>query len=212
MLNKDQHVSACAWFLPHHNSVKFEALRVRNSPLAHTDGSRNQLFRAVESEIASARREGLGYAEVGGWAATKESGCTSEGLVLALAGYSLARICGGVLGLTTATVRHRSSTILRRLGGSSLEVDGSSVPSYFDPTYQCTMELLRFDSRHPNAKYLGLIERLRERLANARVITKPASAGTSEPYDVSRRRSSFLPHVEAGELAATTTHPNVYAA
>jgi hypothetical protein len=48
------------------------------------------------------------------------------------------------------------------------------VPSYFDPKYNCEMELLRFDSRRPNVKYAGLIELLRDRLANVSVIAGQA--------------------------------------
>jgi hypothetical protein len=93
--------------------------------------------------------------------------------MLALAGYSLGRIRGGCLGITTATVRHCSSSILRRLGGATLEADGVTVPRYYDPRYRCDMEVLRFDSRNPNTKYLHLIELLREKLANALVAVMP---------------------------------------
>jgi hypothetical protein len=132
----------------------------------------------VEAELTRAREEYLKYAEVGGWAVAKESRCTSEGLLLALAGYSLGRICGGCLGLTTATVRHCSSSILRRLGGSPLEAGGKAVPSYYDPKYDCHMEILRFDSRKPNAKYADVIELLREKMANVKVIALPSKEAT----------------------------------
>jgi hypothetical protein len=186
MVDKDQQVSACVWYFAHKADVTFESLRVRNNPLGRTE-SRGVFRNAVESEIASARAEGLGYAEIGGWAA-KENGCSSEGLILALAGFSLSRVLGGSLGLTTATSRHKSSTILRRLGGSSLEFNGDTIAPYFDPTYRCMMELLRFDSRTPNDRYVGLIELLRERLTSVRVISKPAGADTAVDYTALRRR------------------------
>lgn len=177
MLNKDQRVSACIWYLAHDSSVQIEQLRMRNCPLGRAEGIRDSLWKAIEADIACAQREGIGYAEVGGWAAAKENGCTSEGLVLALAGYSLGRSLGGALGITTATVRHCSSTILRRLGGSSLRADGLTIPPYYDPVYHCSMELLRFDSRLPNVKYVGLIEHLQSKLADVLVIAKPERAG-----------------------------------
>src|SRR5262249_12684176 len=110
---------------------------------------------------------------------------SSEGLVLALAGYSLGRLLGGALGITTATVRHCSSTILRRLGGSHLEWNGRPIPSYYDARYKCEMELLRFDSRQPNAKYNHLVDVLRNRLTQALVIVSgrpavPAVPATSQ--------------------------------
>lgn len=176
MLNRDRHVSACVWYLPHESSVTINQLRVRSCPLNRTKEMRKSLWKAVQSDIACARRDGIGYAEVGGWAAARENGCTSEGLVLALAAYSLARIHGGAIGITTATVRHCSSTILRRLGGSNLHVDGVTIPTYYDPAYHCSMELLRFDSRLPNARYVGLIEHLRSKLTDVLVIARPEHA------------------------------------
>ncbi len=169
MLGREGRVSSCVWYLEHSNTARVEQLRVRHCPLAH-NGWRGVLRRAVESELARARQDGLRYAEVGGWAVTEKSRCTAEGLLLALAAYSLGRIRGGALGMTTATVRHSSSTILRRLGGLSLEDDGIKVPSYFDPAYKCEMELLRFDSRRPSAKYVELVELLKSKLANVAVV------------------------------------------
>jgi hypothetical protein len=174
MVDARRRVTGCAWYLEHDSRVRVEDLRVRLSPLARIPGARTHLWKSVEAELARARREGLRYAEVGGWAVSKNSRCTSEGLVLALAGYSLGRICGGCLGITTATVRHCSSAILRRLGGASLEAEGAPVPTYYDPRYRCDMELLRFDSRHPDPKFGALIERLRERMSTVQVIARPS--------------------------------------
>ena len=170
MVNKDRRVSACAWYMGHDGDATFERLRVRNCALARADGWRHKLWLAIESEIVSARRERLGYAEVGGWAVAPENRCSSDGLLLALTAYSLGRVMGGVLGLTTATVRHSSSRILRRIGGASLEVGGNSVPAYFDPKYSCEMELLRFDSRRPNPRYAALVELLRMKLSTVAVL------------------------------------------
>jgi len=179
MLNKEGRVNACVWYLRHDSSVTVDQLRMRDCPLGREQETGDRLWNSVEADIACARRDGIDYAEVGGWAAAKDDGCTSEGLVLALAGYSLAQIYGGALGITTATVRHCSSTILRRLGGSSLEVDGVTIPTYYDPAYRCSMELLRFDSRRPNTKYAGLIDLLRHQLATAVVIAGPAESDSA---------------------------------
>jgi hypothetical protein len=164
-LNRERVVTACAWYLPHDRYASFDDLRVRACPLTRLAAWRDKLWHAVESELADARRNGLHYAEVGGWAVAKESRCTSEGLLLALAAYSLGRTLGGSLGMTTATVRHSSSAILRRLGGRQLQTGEEAIPSYYDPNYRCTMELLRFDSRQPSAKYAPLVEMLRQKLA-----------------------------------------------
>ena len=170
MLDKLGQVSACVWYKAHQATVTVDQLRVRFCPLANLPEWGDSLRRAVEHELARARREGLGFAEVGGWAVSESSRCTSEGLVLALGGYSLGRFLGGTLGMTTATVRHYSSTILRRLGGTDLADCGSNVPSYYDPRYKCQMELLRFDSRHPTPKYARFVELLTEKLSEVLLI------------------------------------------
>ena len=175
ILNRNR-VSACVWYLEHENATSIEELRVRDCPLAEDAEWRRSLRRAVEVELQRARLDRLHYAELGGWAVAADSRHSGEGLLLALAAYSLGRAFGGALGLTTATVRHASSTILRRLGGSSLEADGTAVPPYYDPRYECDMELLRFDSRSPNPKYGAVIELLKERLASVPVVACSESA------------------------------------
>jgi len=173
-VDKDQRVTGCAWYLEHDGSVGVDHLRVRHTPLARS-GWRQKMWRGVEAELRRARQAGLRYVEVGGWAVAPESRCTSEGLVLALAGYSLGRIRGGCLGITTATVRHCSSSILRRLGGAPLASGESQVPRYFDPRYDCEMEILRFDSRHPGRKYAGLIKMLQDKMRDIHVIAPAMS-------------------------------------
>ena len=163
-------VSACAWYLEHENTTSIENLRIRNCPLARVDDWSDRLKTAVESEISKARRNRMRYAEVGGWAVSKHRRCTSEGLVLALAAYGLCRTLGGAIGITTANVKHSSSSILRRLGGSYLEAGGKTIPAYFDHRYNADIEILRFDSRRPAGKYAYLIDMLRHRLSNVQIV------------------------------------------
>ena len=179
MYKEGRRLSSTMWYMEHH-SPTFEQLRVCTCPLRNVPEWRDLLSRAVEVEIARARDEHLHYAEIGGWAVAAESRCTTEGLVLALAAYSLGRIFGGSLGMTNATVRHASSTILKQIGGSPLEADGVTIPPYFDPRYGCQMELLRFDSRRPNSRFGVLIELLRKKLSDVVVVAAEA-ATLSEP-------------------------------
>ena len=187
LLNAERRITACVWYLPHHIDASVDDLRVRNCPLTRLPRWRGNVLQAVQSDISRARSEGLQYAELGGWAVSKENRCAGDGLVLALAAYSLAAIFGGALGITTATVRHSSSTILRRLGGSYLPCGDGAVPSYYDPKYRCMMELLRFDSRAPNPKYAHLIEALGQQIAHAPLATDgtafaPAYAASGHPH------------------------------
>jgi len=130
MTNARGHVSSCAWYLEHANTTSIQHLRVQHCPLAQRAEWRDTLYAAVESEIARARGNSLRYAEVGGWAVSKERRCSLEGLLLALAAYGLCRVLGGALGITTANATNASSSILRRLGGTRLEVDGTTLPAY----------------------------------------------------------------------------------
>jgi len=191
MVDESGRVDACVWYLEHRDGASFDQLRVRNCPLASQPGWRNALIGAVESELAEARKSGMGYAEVGGWAVAEQSRCSSEGLVLALAGYSLGRLLGGWLGITTNTIRHCSSTILRRLGGSHLELGGRPIPSYYDARYKCQMELLRFDSRRPSAKYGQLVDLLKNKLRHSLVIAaaRPAVMAVPVPAQLTARPS-----------------------
>ena len=181
MFREQRQLSSCAWYL-NHEEARFDQLRVRNCPLRDEEEWRAPVSRAVESELALARREGVGYAEVGGWAISTESRCSSEGVLVALATYSLSRVLGGALVMTTATVRHCSSAILKRLGGEPLGYDGIPLPSYFDARYGCQMELLRFDSRRPSPKYEAQVALLEDKLANVAVIA-PRSAFVARDYE-----------------------------
>jgi hypothetical protein len=173
MVDQEGRVSACAWYCEYDNMVYFGRLRLKNCPLAHAPEWRDKLWKAVEGEIARARSDGLRYAELGGWAVANESRRCADVLVLALATYTLSGMCGGALGITTATTRHSSSSILSRLGGRPLEVDGSTIPPYYDAHYRCVMEILRFDSRKPSARFGVLVERLHEKFADVPVIARP---------------------------------------
>lgn len=183
-------LTACAWYLDHDHNVHFDRLRIRHSPIARQRGIGDLLWKAVDRDIAEARANGLRYAELGGWAV---SSCTRGGcnaLLIGLAAYSLGRIRGGALGITTATVRHGSSRILRRLGGSALAFEGDVVPPYFDERYQCDMNILRFDSRSLPRRVEPLVDLVYSRLTRVPVIARPywpprrERAASFNPFDV----------------------------
>jgi hypothetical protein len=191
-------VKACMWYLDHQPSVTFDDLRVRTCPLIDTPGGRRSLKTAVRRELMHARMRRLHFIELGGWAVAEEARHTGEGLLLALAAFSMGRAMGGALGMTTATVRHASAAILRRLGGSSLRAPDGEVPSYYDPRYDCEMEILRFDSRSPNPKYGGVIEFLKDRLATVPVLT----TGQDVSVEATGEVREWLPVAGAGGAAA----------
>jgi hypothetical protein len=200
LLDKHQRVTACALYLEHnYNDVTFDQLRARHCPLTNEPEWRPTVERAIEVELDRARSEQLHYVELGGWAVSEDSRGTAGPLALALAVYGFSRRAGGALGITTATFRHCSATILKRLGGARFEVDGVTLPPYFDSRYQCMMEMLKFDSRRPNPKYVNLIDQVRDTLARITVVARPATTMTESPYHLF---TPMLPAFERRALAS----------
>jgi hypothetical protein len=114
----------------------------------------------------------IAFGEVGGWAVAERHRGTLEPLRIILATYGLLELLGGCSGVATATFRHGSASILRRIGLSSLMTDGAALPPYYDPNYDCEMEVLRFDSRSPNPKYRPAVRELASVLTSASVIRR----------------------------------------
>jgi hypothetical protein len=175
-LDGNGEVTGCSRYIAYPNTVHFSQLGVRKAALARGEWSL-PLRSAIEAEVAQARRRGLAYVEVGGWALDSSMRRTAEAVRIALATYSLARILGGCIGITTATRRHCSSAILRKIGGRPLRIDNVELPHYYDPQYDCEMELLRFDSTEPNPRFEPWIEELRSHLTSAIVVQSNAQPG-----------------------------------
>ena len=129
-----------------------------------------KLRSAIESDIARARQKGIRFAEVSGWALDRSARCTAEALKIVLSTYSVSRLLGGCIGISTATFRHGSSIILQKIGGRMLEWAGVTFPKYYDPQYKCEMSILRFESGAPNPRYEGWIEGLKSHLRTVPII------------------------------------------
>ena len=173
MVDESGKLTACIWYMEHTPNASFvDRLRTKHCPLVDDPIWRETLRRAVEHDRQIAQQDGVACSEAGGWAVANENRCISEGLVMALGCFSLSRALGDCLCISTATVRNGSATILRRLGGASLRVDGQTIPPYYDPRYKCEMELLRFDSRCANPKYAPFVEALRHKLTSAMVLAQ----------------------------------------
>lgn len=182
-LDACRQVAACARYHHYEPWISFEDLTVRRAALASSREWGSRFRKAVEEEIARARVADLGYVELGGWAVRPEYRCTQMVLAMALSSYALSQLLGGALGISTATTRHNSARILRRLGGRSLHADGTNLPAYFDPQYGCTMEVLRFDSAEPNERFVQQIMELNACLA-ATVVVAPENCGDCARYQL----------------------------
>ncbi len=169
-IDEQARIGGCVRYLEHPSTASFDSLTLRSAALALSDQWSFSLRAAVEAELEAARTRDLPYVEVGGWAIPEERRCTADAARLALATYGLARLLGGCLGITTATTRHHSSSILRKIGGRSLAWDGAELPPYYDPQYKCLMEILRFDSEVPEPRVSGWIAELQPSLLRTPVI------------------------------------------
>jgi len=169
-LDEDGHVAACARYLPHPNTISFADLGVAQSALAQCPTWGPALREAIDGELDAARRRKCPYIELGGWAIAESLRCTTEAIRMALTAYGLGRACGGALGISTVTLRHCSSSILRRIGGLSLTAQAGALPPYYDPQYKCEMEILRFDSSFLNPRYGMWVDECESNLRNTTVI------------------------------------------
>jgi len=174
-------VLGCTRYLQHHSSTPFNNLRVRSAAMGQSAQWSKALRCAVERELEDARRSGFSYVEVGGWALDESLRGSSDALRSVLFTFAWSHVIGGALGLSTATHRNGSASILRRIGGRPLEWDGAELPPYYDPHYKCDMEVLRFDSRLPSVKYQHVIDEMRMEVPMVPVICghKPADPRSS---------------------------------
>ena len=178
-LDERGRVAACTRYLSHPNTVSYSELTVSHSALA-TSATWGQIFRrAIESELALARKRAWSYVEMGGWVIAERLRCTTEAVRMVLAAYGLAQLLGGALGIATVT-HFGSSPVLRRMGGESLSSRGMELPPYYEPQYDTEMEILRFDSARPNLRYRAWIEDSKAYLQSVPVICAKAADKTLE--------------------------------
>lgn len=171
-LDRHDRVCACLRYLDESTVEDFDKLWVRHASVARMPSLSDKFRQAVEGGMRMARRLRMGFGEVGGWAVAEAHRRSFEPLRIILATYGLLRLLGGVIGVATATLRHESAPILRRIGLTSLVQDGEEMPAYFDPHYGCRMEVLQFDSRHPAPKYEDWVSELADGLRMAPVICR----------------------------------------
>jgi len=178
-VDRSDKVTACIRYLAHPAGTFYSDLEVSKAVSHQPSSFVSRVERAVQSEVAKANRLNMTYVELGGWVVGEELRCSTEAIRMVLMMYALSQTLGGAIALSTATTRHNSSSILRRAGGKSLSERGSEVPAYFDPHYNCEMEMVAFDSRFPNPRYAGWIGEFREALLQIPIIAPSEETVTS---------------------------------
>lgn len=174
LVDSSDEVVGCARYLLHPPNVLFENLRLRHAPLATHPFWGKRLRKAIEADLKLAREAQLGYAELGGWAIAEQYRNTRAALEILLGSYAWGQLIGNCICCCTATVRNRSSSILRRIGGMSLVSDGEPLPPYDDPQYGCVMEVLRFDSQSLDPRFRPLVNELQAQLRHTESISRVA--------------------------------------
>jgi len=169
-LDQDDNVVACLRFLDETQARGFDDLFVRHAAMAKCPTFGMRFRTAVEQSLRLARQGAMRFGEVGGWAVAEEHRGTAEPLRIILATYGLLELLGSCAGVATATFRHSSARILRKIGLSALAVGGEELPPYQDPQYGCQMQALQFDSRRPNPRFRESIADLTRDLAMAPVV------------------------------------------
>jgi hypothetical protein len=170
-LDERGQVAACLRYLAHPVSVSFPELAIARSALAKSEKWGRHVREAVAGEIDRAKLRGYSYVEIGGWAIAEALRCTTEALRMIVSAFALAQLSGGALGITTASLRSCSASVLRRIGGQELSVAGMRLPSFSDPQFKSTeVEILRFDSSNLNVRYKRWLEESMARLREVQVI------------------------------------------
>jgi hypothetical protein len=160
----------CARILVHPERAPYSSLRLSRSPLATHHHWSDRIRQSVEEDMRRARQARLRVVEPGGWVVEEPLKFKADAISIALSAFAWSQLAGGCLAYVTATVKHKSSAILRRLGGDSIRFEGQEMPRYYDPEYRTEMELVRLETRSLNSRFESTMAPLRELLAESPVI------------------------------------------
>jgi hypothetical protein len=175
-LHGDGKVVGCARILVHPRNVLFQGLRIAASAVARCANWAHHVQKSVESDLSYARRHNVNVIEPGGWVIDEELRGTREAVSMAISAFAWAQVLGDCIGYLTATVKNSSSAILRRLGGRNLQNADTTIPRFFEPSWGCDMELLRFDTKSLNPRFDDTLGAVRHLLLNSPVVSPDAAA------------------------------------
>jgi hypothetical protein len=202
LLGADGGVSGCVRILEQTKARGFDDLWIRSAALCRSGYWSRMMREAVELEMTLARRERVWFAEVGGLAIAADRRCTTDSLRTILATFGLLQLFGGARCVATVTTRHSCAPILRRIGLSSLTMDGVELPPYYDHQYGCDMEVLRFDSRFPARRYADWVLELAAHLTTVPVIMSKNSVAERTPAPRAYEWAAVQPGRRTGPIQA----------
>ena len=168
-IDETKKVRGCARVLVHSRGVKFSEMRVAESGLAHNPIWASRLRKAVEQDLALAESLNWIVVEPGGWVVDEESRRGSDATTIALSAFAWSQLAGHCVAYVTATVKHGSASMLKRLGATPLTCEGEELPQYFDTSYGCGMQILRLQTGCLHSRFSANIEELKTTLTKAPV-------------------------------------------
>jgi hypothetical protein len=114
-----------------------------------------------------------------------------EAFRIALGAFAWSGLTGGAIGITTATFRNHSADILRKLGGQPMRDNDVELPRYFDPQYDCDMQILNFETGGYAPRFHdAVMQQTRELATSAIICTGPTAFRTFFPGFVARAHAS----------------------
>lgn len=172
LVNPEGKVIGCVRYLAHTGITRVEDLFMSHSALGHDPVWGAKFRAALESDLEFARQNLLTFIEVGGWAIDAGYRHTRAALEILLASFAWAKMIGGAIGCCTATFRNSSASMLRRIGGRSLEYNNEVIPPYSDASYGCMMEALRFHFRDFDPRFRKMVDSICARIGAQSTITR----------------------------------------
>jgi len=182
VLNAQNRICGCARFHEHSGTPPLSELNTARCALARIPKWSGALLSALKAELALSTSLELPLVELGGWALDEEIRGTTEALRIALGTYAFWQMLGNAVCISTATRRHCASSILRRIGGHRLACGEIDLPVYYDPQYDCEMEVLKFYSWAPNPRYTPWIDEMKDELSQIAIVARHSGC-TELPTD-----------------------------
>jgi hypothetical protein len=198
-VRKDGKIVGCARILVHPRDVTFSRLRLASSSVARSAVWARDVHDAVESDLTHARLNDLAVIEPGGWVIDEDLRGSCEAVSIAIGTFAWTQILDDCIGFLTATARHGSATMLRRLGARNLQAHGQTIPGYFEPAWGCNAELLRFDTNSLNPRFEAALVSARCQLLTSLVFS---------PESVPHRNEHFFPSSEIPQVYRPTVSFN----
>jgi hypothetical protein len=164
--------------LQKHRPVRLEDLQISKF-LAHLPTATRSLVEGAARAYLRRIRSPSPFFEPGGWVIAENARKSTLASVLAAAVWSLGRAVGGSAGLSMATMKNNSASILKKMGGFELFSRGVPLAPFFDPYHGSQMELIGFDPSYLNPRLEATVAEIQEFINVLPIITGDGTRGAA---------------------------------